>query len=39
MQQKQQAKKGDLRKKKEVQAYKPQLSFPHRLQKAKLEEQ
>ena len=39
MQQKQQAKEGDIRKKKEVQAYKPQVPLPHRLQKAKLEEQ
>ena len=28
-----------MRKKKEVQAYKPQVSFPQRLQKDKLEEQ
>ena len=30
---------GNLRKKKEVKAYNPQVSFPKRLQKAKLEEQ
>ena len=30
---------GDLRKKEEVQAYKPLVPFPQRLQKAKLEEQ
>ena len=28
-----------MRKKKEIQAYKPQVPFPQRLQKAKLEEQ
>ena len=39
MQQKQQTKEGDLRKRQEVQAYKPQVLFPQRLQKAKLEEQ
>ena len=39
MEQKQQVEEGDLRKKVEVQAYKPQVSFPQRLQKAKLEEQ
>ena len=38
MQQKQPVEKGDLRKKEEVQAYKPQVPFPQRLQKAKLEE-
>ena len=38
MQQKQRAEEGDLRKKEEVQAYKPQVPFPQRLQKAKLEE-
>ena len=37
MQQKQQVEEGDLRKKEEVQAYKPQVPFPQRLQKAKLE--
>ena len=39
MQQKQPVEEGDLRKKKEVQAYKPLIPFPQRLQKAKLEEQ
>ena len=39
MQQKQQAEEEDLRKKEEVQAYKPQVQFPQKLQKAKLEEQ
>ena len=39
MQQKKQVEEGDLRKKEEVQAYKPQVPFPHRLKKAKLEEQ
>ena len=39
MQQKQLVEEGDLRKKEEVQAYKPQVPFPQRLQKAKLEEQ
>ena len=38
MQQKQHAEKGDLRKKEEVQAYKPQVPLSYRLQKAKLEE-
>ena len=37
--QKQQADKRVLKKKEEVQAYKPQVPFPQRLQKAKLEEQ
>ena len=37
--QKHQVKGGDIRKKEEVQAYKPQVPFPKRLQKAKLEEQ
>ena len=35
----QQAEEGYLRKNEEVQAYKPQVPFPKRLQKAKLEEQ
>ena len=39
MQQKKQAKEGVLKKNEEVQVYKPQVSFPQRLQKAKLEEQ
>ena len=39
MQQKHQAKEGVLKKKEEVQSYKPQVLFPQRLQKAKLEEQ
>ena len=39
MQQKQQVEDGDLRKKEEVQVYKPQVPFPQRVQKAKLEEQ
>ena len=39
MQQKQQAEEEDLRKKEEVQSYNPQVPFPQRLQKAKLEEQ
>ena len=39
MQQKQQAKKGVQKKKEEVQGYKPQVPFPQRLQKAKLENQ
>ena len=38
-QQKQPVEEGDLRKKEEVQAYKPQVPFPQRLLKAKLEEQ
>ena len=38
IQQKQQVEEGDLRKKEEVQDYKPQAPFPHRLQKTKLEE-
>ena len=38
MQQKQPVEEGDLRKKKEVQGYKPPVPFPQRLQKAKLEE-
>ena len=38
MQQKHLVEKRDLRKKEEAQAYKPQVSFPQRLQKAKLEE-
>ena len=39
MLQKQQAEEGVLKKKEEVQAYKPQVPFPQRLRKAKLEEQ
>ena len=39
MQQMQQTEKKDLRKKEEVQAYKPQVPFPQKLQKARLEEQ
>ena len=39
MQQKQSVKEKDLRKKEELQAYKPPIPFPQRLQKAKLEEQ
>ena len=35
MQQKKQVEEGDLRKKEEVQAYKPQVPFPHKLKKAK----
>ena len=38
MQQKQPVEKGDLRKKEEVKAYNPPVSFPQRLQKSKLEE-
>ena len=38
-QQKQQVEEGFLKKKEEVQAYKPQVPFPQRLQKVKLEEQ
>ena len=38
MQQKQQAEERVLKKKEEVQAYKPQVPFPQRLEKAKLEE-
>ena len=38
-QKKQQAEEGVMQKKEEVQAYKPQVPFPQRLQKAKLEEQ
>ena len=39
MHQKQKAEEGVLKKKEEVQAYKPQVPLPQRLQKAKLEEQ
>ena len=39
IQQKQQVEDGDLRKKEEVQAYKPQVPFPLRLQKANPDEQ
>ena len=39
MQQEPQAEKGNLKKKEEVKAYNPQVPFPQRLQKAKLEEQ
>ena len=39
MQQKQLVEEGNLRKKDEVEAYKPLVPFPQRLQKAKLEEQ
>ena len=39
MQQEQQVEKGNLKKKEEVKAYNPQVSFPQRLQKEKLEEQ
>ena len=39
MQQEEQVEKGNLRKKEEVKAYNPQVPFPQRLQKAKLEEQ
>ena len=39
VQQKQLVEKGDLRKKEEVQAYKPPVPFHQRLQKAKMEEQ
>ena len=39
MQQKQPVEEGNLRKKDEVQDYKPLVPFPQRLQKAKLEEQ
>ena len=39
MQQKQQTEEGALRKNEEVQAYMPQVPFPQRLQKDKLEEQ
>ena len=38
LQQKQPVEEGNLRKKNEVQAYKPPVPFPQRLQKAKLEE-
>ena len=39
MQQEQQVEKRNIRKKKEVKAYNPQVPFPQRLKKAKLEEQ
>ena len=39
MQQEQQVEKGNLRKNEEVKAYNPQVPFPKRLKKAKLEEQ
>ena len=39
MQQKQPVEEGDLRKKEEVQDYKPQVPFPQRLQKPMLEDQ
>ena len=39
MRQKQPVEEGDLRKKEEVQAYKPQVPFPQRLQKSKLQKQ
>ena len=39
MQQEQQVEKGNPRKKEEVKAYNPQVPFPQRLKKAKLEEQ
>ena len=39
MQQEQQVEKGNLKKNEEVKAYNPQVPFPQRLQKAKLEEQ
>ena len=39
MQQKQQAGEGVLKKNEEVEVYKSQVSFPQRLQKAKLEGQ
>ena len=39
VQEKQLIEEGDRRKKEEVQAYKPQVPFPQRLKKAKLEEQ
>ena len=39
MQQEQQVEKGNLMKKEEVKAYNPQVPFPQRLQKVKLEEQ
>ena len=39
MQQEQQVEKGNLKKKEEVKAYNPQVPFPQRLQKEKLEEQ
>ena len=39
MQQEQQVEKGNLRNKEEVKVYNPQVSFPRRLQKTKLEEQ
>ena len=38
-QQEHQVEKRNLRKKEEVKAYNPQVPFPQRLQKAKLEEQ
>ena len=38
MQQEQQVEKGNLKKKEEVKAYNPQVPFPQRLQKAKLED-
>ena len=37
MKKRQPIEEGDLRKKEEVQAYKPQVPFPQRLPKAKLE--
>ena len=39
MQQEQQNEKGNIKKKEEVKAYNPQIPFPQRLQKDKLEEQ
>ena len=39
VQKKQLVEEGDLKKKKEVQAYKPPIPFPQRLQKAKMKEQ
>ena len=39
VQQEQQTKKGKLKMKEEVQAYKPPILFPQRLQKSKLDDQ
>ena len=39
MQQKQQTEEGKLKRKEEVQAYKPPIPFPQRLQKSKLDDQ
>ena len=39
MQQEQQTKEGELKKKEEVRAYKPPIPFPQGLQKSKLDDQ